>query len=72
MDNNTKQKKLDELQGKVNLIFGSLDCMKVFDKAMGMDSLKIIDDITKSGLRGRGGAGIFYRAQMERSCRSKR
>ena len=58
MDTNIKQKKLDELQGKVNLIFGKADCMKVLDKALGMDPRKIIDDVIKSGLRGRGGAGF--------------
>ncbi|HPS57797.1 MAG TPA: NADH-ubiquinone oxidoreductase-F iron-sulfur binding region domain-containing protein [Spirochaetota bacterium] len=58
MDNNTKQKKLAELQGKVNLIFSQIDCVKVLDKALAMDSQKIIEDVSKSGLRGRGGAGF--------------
>lgn len=58
MDKEAKLAKLKKLEEKVNLIFRKTDCSAVLDKAMKMDAKTIINQITESGLRGRGGAGF--------------
>ena len=57
----TKEEKIEIInkrQEKVNLIFKDIDCGKVIEKAIRMTSGNIIDVITDSGLKGRGGAGF--------------
>lgn len=53
-----KQKKLEKLKEKVNLIFSECEHKLIVDKILGMSSDEIIKQITDSGLRGRGGAGF--------------
>lgn len=50
--------KLDKFKRKVNIIFKDCNASSVLDKAKGLSSEKIIEDLIESGLRGRGGAGF--------------
>ena len=57
----TKEEKIriiNKRQEKVNFIFKDIDCGKVIEKALNITSDNIIDIITDSGLKGRGGAGF--------------
>jgi len=58
MDTNSKKARLLKLQEKINLIFKEVDCRKIVEKALGMSPDTIIENISTSGLRGRGGAGF--------------
>lgn len=58
MDREQKVKKLEEYQKKVNQIFKEINFCDVLDKCSKMTPQQIIDEITESGLRGRGGAGF--------------
>jgi len=58
MDRETKVKKLEEHQQKINQIFKEINYCDVLDKCAEMTPQQIIDEITESGLRGRGGAGF--------------
>ena len=58
MDKAAKEKKLNDMQEKVKLIFKDVDCSKIIDKASKMSQDDIINQILDSGLRGRGGAGF--------------
>ena len=58
MDKAAKEKILNDMQEKVNLIFKDIDCSKIIDKASKMAQDDIINQILDSGLRGRGGAGF--------------
>ena len=53
-----KKKMITERQKKVNLIFKDIDYWRLIDKAIIMDPKDIIEQITDSGLKGRGGAGF--------------
>jgi len=53
-----KLKIVNERQKKVNLMFKDIDYWIVIDKALRMKSDEIINQITESGLKGRGGAGF--------------
>jgi len=57
----TKEKKkkiITERLKKINLIFKDIDYWSLMEKASKMSSEEIINQITDSGLRGRGGAGF--------------
>ncbi len=58
MADTDKKEKLDKMQERVNLIFKGADCISILDKAFAEKPDTIIDIVTKSGLRGRGGAGF--------------
>ncbi len=58
MDTNSKKARLHQLQEKIDLIFKDVDCGKIIEKALGMSPDAIIEAISASGLRGRGGAGF--------------
>jgi len=53
-----KEKQLQDLQEKVNLIFSDADCKSVLDKGSKLSGDDIINQLIDSGLRGRGGAGF--------------
>lgn len=56
--NTDQQKKIEKLKEKVNMIFSECEHRSVVDKIIGMSSDQIIQQVTDSGLRGRGGAGF--------------
>ncbi len=49
---------MSQTHKKVNLIFEPVDVWQILDKAWKLTPKEIIDQITESGLRGRGGAGF--------------
>lgn len=53
-----KSKQLNKFKEKVNLIFKEMDCASVFEVTCKRKPEEIIDIISESGLRGRGGAGF--------------
>ncbi|MCK5149001.1 NADH-quinone oxidoreductase subunit E [bacterium] len=58
MDREEKVKKLNDHKEKVNQIFQDIDYCDILQKAVKMSSEEIIEEVTNSGLRGRGGAGF--------------
>lgn len=58
MNTEEKQKRLNEMQKKINLIFSDTDCGKILDTICSKSSDDIIKAVSDSGLRGRGGAGF--------------
>jgi [NiFe] hydrogenase diaphorase moiety large subunit len=58
MSGDDRTKTLNELKEKVNLIFKDIDCPGVVEKTLAKSPDSIIEDIIKSGLSGRGGAGF--------------
>ncbi|HOK02659.1 MAG TPA: NADH-ubiquinone oxidoreductase-F iron-sulfur binding region domain-containing protein [Spirochaetota bacterium] len=53
-----KNKLLEKMQERVNLIFKDTDCGAILAKGLSMKPDDIINMVTDSGLRGRGGAGF--------------
>lgn len=53
-----KNKLLEKMQERVNLIFKDTDCEAILAKGLSMKPDDIINMVTDSGLRGRGGAGF--------------
>jgi len=49
---------LEKMQERVNLIFKDVDCQSILDKGLSLKPEAIIEMVTDSGLRGRGGAGF--------------
>jgi len=58
IDRKEKVKRLQDLQKKVDQIFRDVDYRPILDKMQTMSPEEIIQSITDSGLRGRGGAGF--------------
>lgn len=53
---------------KVDLIFEKVDPKEVLLKAFSMSPEEIIQEVLESGLKGRGGGRIPYRAEVEIYC----
>lgn len=58
MDREQKVKKLAEHKEKVNHIFQDLNYCDILETALKQSPEELIDNVTESGLRGRGGAGF--------------